>query len=157
MASSAIVLGLAVGPEGNSAPLAREPRERLELVAGQGVKGDKKLGKNPDRAVNLLSEQSYTWFQRSFGRELAMPGGLGEQVVISNAIDPAWLPLGARLQVGEALLEVFSPRKPCDHLAGTLKCGKDSYFVGHVGVMCRVLQGGVVRRGDTVTLLQGNC
>ena len=73
--TEAKVLGLAVGPAGHDTPIYREARNSVNLVEGQGVEGDKKFGLSKGRQVNLLSERSYKWFERNFGRERTMPGG----------------------------------------------------------------------------------
>lgn len=150
--SEAKVIGLAIAPEGG-ARLQREARQSLTFVEGKGVEGDKNFGKRAERGVNLLSQHSYDWFKRSFNRERPSPGGFGEQVVISGEIDPNWLTLRQRIQLGDAILEVTTPRTPCDSFTNAVDGGKISYFVGHVGVMCAVVKGGSATVGDAVRLL----
>jgi MOSC domain-containing protein YiiM len=149
---AAKILHLCIGPEGTPA-LTRQVREEADFVEGKGISGDKKFGKSTSRHVNLITAQSYDWFKRSFGRELKAPGAFGEQVVISDEIDINWLPLGAKLQVGEALLELAKPRQPCMHFASSVDAPGEELFVGHVGIMCRVLKSGKVRVGDKVSAL----
>jgi MOSC domain-containing protein YiiM len=149
--SDAKVVGLSVGPAGAPARLTRESRDELEFIEGKGVVGDKNFGRSPTRHVNLVSRHSYDWFLRSFGRERPMPGGFGEQITISAELDPNWLPLGQRLQVGEAILEVVTPRTPCDSFREAVGADKVSHFVGHVGLMCAVVKSGKARMGDPVT------
>jgi MOSC domain-containing protein YiiM len=147
------VLGLAVGPEGAETPLYREPREAVLLVEGKGIEGDKKFGKSKTRHVNLVSRHSYDWFKQSFGRDRYMPGGFGEQMVISEDIDPNWLKIGQRIRVGEAILQVVTPRTPCEGFTQAVEGAAVSHFVGHVGVMCAVVRGGRARIGDAVSLI----
>ncbi len=150
--SDARVVGLAIAPQGGAA-LQREARQSLTFVEGKGVEGDKNFGKRAERAVNLLSQHSYDWFNRSFNRERPSPGGFGEQVVISGEIDPNWLKLRQRILVGDAILEVSTPRTPCDSFTSAVDGGKVSHFVGHVGVMCAVVKSGQATVGDVVRLL----
>jgi MOSC domain-containing protein YiiM len=148
---SATVVALAVGPPGGAdRPINRERRPRLEFVIGKGVVGDKTFGKSELRQVNLISRLSYEWFERNFGR---VPDTLGEQVLVSRELDPNWLDLGQRLRVGTAILEVTTPRMPCAKFTETVQGGKVSYFVGHVGVLCRVVEGGHATKGDPVELI----
>lgn len=152
--SEAKVLGLALGPkEKRDIPIYREARDSVKLVEGQGVEGDKKFGKTTGREVNLLDKRSYDWFEKNFGRARELPGGLGENIVISEGIDCAWLDLGQRIRIGEAELEVISPRSPCAKFTETVKGPKVSHFVGHVGLMCNVTKSGEVKVGDIATLL----
>lgn len=149
MTATARILHLCIAP-GGGAPLARSPRDEIELIEGKGIAGDRKYGQSKTRNVNLLTHRSYPWFEASFGRKLAPPGAFGEQIVISDEIDLNWLPIGARLRVGEAVLEIAYPREPCLHMAGNLGADKAAYFVGHVGVLCKVIRSGRVRCGDVV-------
>ena len=149
--SEAKVLGLAIGPEGHE-PIHREARESVNLVEGSGVEGDKKFGKSKGRQVNLLSERSYKWFERNFGRERELPGGFGENIVISSELDLAWLDLGQRINIGDAVLEVITPRSPCASFTEAVDGVKVSHFVGHVGWMCAVVKSGAVKVGDTAAL-----
>lgn len=146
------VLGLAIGPESNKTPIYREARDSVQLVEGKGVEGDKKFGTSHGRQVNLLSKRSYDWFERNFGRELSLPGGFGENIVISHELDLAWLDLGQRVQVGGAVLELVTPRAPCAGFTEAVDGVKVSHFVGHVGWMCAVVKGGTINVGDRAML-----
>jgi MOSC domain-containing protein YiiM len=152
MAKTPKILHLCIGPEGTP-DLTRQPRDEIELVEGKGIKGDKKFGKSTSRHVNLLTQASYDWFKQSFKRELKAPGSFGEQVVVSSDLDVNWLPLGTKLQFGEAVLELAKPRAPCMHFATNVDAPSEELFVGHVGIMCRVIKGGKARVGDAVKVL----
>lgn len=152
--TEARVLGLAIGPQAKAdTPIYREARDSVMLVAGKGVEGDKKFGKSAGRQVNLLGKRSYDWFEKNFGRARELPGGLGENVVLSDEIDVVWLDLGQRIQLGGAVLEVVSPRAPCARFTETVEGVRVSNFVGHVGLMCAVLESGEVRIGDSARLI----
>jgi len=150
--AEAKVLGLAIGPEGNDTPIYREARDSVMLVEGKGVEGDKKFGKHLGRQVNLVTRAGYDWFERNFGRSRELPGGLGENIVLSPEIDLNWLDLGQRIRIGEAVLEVVTPRMPCAHFTETVEGVKVSHFVGHVGLMCAVVKSGKVHVGDPAAL-----
>jgi MOSC domain-containing protein YiiM len=149
--SEGVVLGLAIGPEGG-ASLQREARKVVKLVEGKGVEGDKKFGTSHGRQVNLLSQQSYDWFERNFGHELDLPGGFGENIVVSSDLDLSWLDLGQRIAIGEAVIETITPRAPCASFTEAVDGIKISHFVGHVGWMCAVVKGGTVKVGDKAVL-----
>lgn len=150
--TEAKVLGLAIGPEGNTTPIYREARDSVNLVEDKGVEGDKKFGKSHGRQVNLLSQRSYDWFTRNFGRELELPGGFGENIVVSSELDLAWLDLGQRITIGGAVIEVVTPRSPCASFTEAVDGVKVSHFVGHVGWMCSVVKGGPVKVGDKAVI-----
>ncbi|MCC6572631.1 MAG: MOSC domain-containing protein [Planctomycetes bacterium] len=152
MSNAAKVLHLCIAPEGG-APLLRSPQDQVKLVKGKGIEGDRKFGQSKTRQINVITQRSYPWFEQSFGRKLKAPGAFGEQVVISDDIDLNWLPVGTKLSLGEAVIEIAYGREPCLHMAGNLGADKAAYFVGHVGVLCRVIKGGVVRVGDRVEVI----
>jgi MOSC domain-containing protein YiiM len=102
--------------------------------------------------VNLLSQQSYDWFERNFGHELDLPGGFGENIVVSSDLDLSWLDLGQRIAIGEAVIETITPRAPCAGFTEAVDGIKVSHFVGHVGWMCAVVKGGTVKVGDKAVL-----
>ena len=149
--SHGVVVGLAIGPAGGAA-LQREARKSVKLVEGKGVEGDKKFGTSHGRQVNLLSQHSYDWFERNFGRELTLPGGFGENIVVSPDLDLSWLDLGQRIVIGEAVIETITPRAPCGGFTEAVDGIKVSHFVGHVGWMCAVVKGGTVKVGDKAAL-----
>jgi MOSC domain-containing protein YiiM len=146
-----VVVALAVGsPERKDQSLCRERRQRLEFVADKGVVGDKNFGKRELRQVNLISQLSYEWFERNLGH---LPESLGEQVLVSRELDPNWLDLGQRIKVGTAVLEVTTPRMPCARFTKTVGGKEVGHFVGHVGVLCRVVESGHAAEGDPVHLI----
>ncbi|WP_114311924.1 MOSC domain-containing protein [Thermus caldifontis] len=123
-----------------------KPRvETLELVAGFGAKGDRHAGKDPDRAVLVAGLLSY---EKAKGAGIELPfGALGENLLLD--LDPHALPPGARLRVGEALLEFSYVCTVCSSLSQfDLRLPKLLY--GGRGLYARVLEGGLVRVGDPV-------
>ena len=126
-----------------------KPRaEALEPVAGVGAKGDRHAGKDPDRAVLVAGLSAY---EKAQGAGIPLPyGALGENLLLD--LDPHALPPGARLRVGEALLELSQVCPVCKSLSQfDLRLPKLLY--GGRGVYARVLEGGVVRVGDPVLVL----
>lgn len=139
------VLSLHLG----TTPGLPKPRvEALELLAGFGAKGDRHAGKDPDRAVLVAGVAAYERAQMA-GIDLPY-GALGENLLLD--LDPHGLPSGARLRVGEALLELAQICTVCASLSQfDLRLPKLLY--GGRGLYARVLEGGVVRVGDPVQVL----
>ncbi len=135
-------LGLTTG-------LPKPQVEALELLPGHGAKGDRHAGKDPDRALLIAGLPAYEKAKRK-GIDLPY-GALGENLLLD--LDPHALPLGARLKVGEALVELSQVCTVCSSLSQfDLRLPKLLY--GGRGVYARVLVGGWVRVGDLVQVLE---
>ena len=129
----------------------RTPINQAELIAGHGIKGDRKAGRNPKRQLNIMSAAMVQTLKAE-GYKTA-PGELGEQLVI-NGLEVMSLQRGDRLQIGgSAIIEITMPRTPCDWFE--LIQGKTiAETTGRVGVMATVIQGGSIAVGDSVSIVE---
>jgi MOSC domain-containing protein YiiM len=122
----------------------RVPLEQAQLIAGYGIEGDAKGGSG-GRQLNIMTAESLQRLARE-GFHTA-PGQLGEQLIIAG-LDVDSLPSGARVRIGEsACVEVVEPRTGCgrfEQYQGKLR----QEATGRLGVMARVLRGGLIRIGD---------
>lgn len=106
-----------------------------------------------DQAVYVYTTPDYAWWSQELGHEL-VPGTFGENLTITG-LESTQLCIGDRLQVGEVVLEVTSPRIPCVTLATRMG---DPAFVKRFraaerpGLYCRVIQNGFVQQNDPVSL-----
>lgn len=127
----------------------REPLREATLVSGHGIDGDRKAGLNEKRQLNILSLE---WLEglRPLGYRTE-PGSFGEQIIVKG-LPLETLQPGDRLRVGgEALLEITKPRTGCIRLEAA-QGQSNAAFNGQVGMMARVVDGGVVRVGDKVEI-----
>src|SRR5256885_1952453 len=76
----------------------RVPVERANLIAGHGIEGDQKGGRNPTRQLNLLSREWLMGLQPK-GYKVE-PGQFGEQIIIDGLAMESLEP-GVRLQLGD--------------------------------------------------------
>lgn len=119
-----------------------------ELQAGYGLVGDAHAGVS-EREVSLLGLESILRANAEHGIQ-AGPGSFAENLTIEG-MDLLSLRVGDRLRVGPALLEVVQIGKP-------LSAAHTYNFQGvsilpKEGVFCRVLEGGIVSRGDPVEVI----
>lgn len=144
----------------------------IRLLTGLGVEGDAHCGitvkhrsrvaidpSQPNlRQVHLIHAELFDEL-KLVGFDLA-PGDLGENVT-TRGIDLLRLPVGARLQLGDAAsIEITGLRNPCAQIeafwAGLLAAvlGRDTEgrLIRKSGVMAIVLAGGEVRPGDAISL-----
>lgn len=128
----------------------RVPLEAAELVAGHGLRGDRKAGHNANRQVNILSAE---WLAQAAEQGYrTSPGQFGEQLIFAG-LDAAALPSGTRLRLGDAaVLEIVKGRTGCERLEAAQ--GKSIAGLGPIGALARVIEGGAIRVGDSVAVLE---
>ena len=80
-----------------------------------------------------------------------MPGIIRENIT-TDGLNVNSLPIGQQLRVGEARLEVSMVCTPCDQME-TIRPGLRKELWGRRGMLCRVLEGGRIRRGDPIEKL----
>ncbi|MBH0040090.1 MOSC domain-containing protein [Pseudoalteromonas sp. SWN166] len=107
-----------------------------------------------DKAVYAFSQNHYEYWQKALENENLSSGIFGENFTISD-LDEQNIHIGDHIRIGTALLEVSQPRVPCFKLAIALN-NKNSlklftqYY--HTGVYFRVLEQGIAKTGDAVTI-----
>ena len=115
-----------------------------------GIVGDAHAGKW-HRQVSLLSWDKIEAF-RARGAQVR-DGDFGENLVVSG-IDFRALPIGTRFQCNDVVLELTQIGKECHHGCQIFqKMGE--CIMPHEGVFTRVLHGGTISVGDTLTVLEG--
>jgi molybdenum cofactor synthesis domain-containing protein len=125
----------------------KAPQASIRLLAEHGVEGDAHAGPW-HRQVSLLANESVEKM-RAQGLDVA-PGAFGENVT-TEGIVVYQLPVGTRLRLGEALVEVTQIGKVChDRCAIYYQAG--DCVMPREGIFVRVLEGGEVRPGDAITV-----
>jgi MOSC domain-containing protein YiiM len=79
------------------------------------------------------------------------PGIIRENIT-TDGLNVNSLQNGQVLRIGEARLEVSAVCTPCDQMEA-IRPGLRKELWGRRGMMCRVLDGGVIRRGDSIEKL----
>ena len=117
------------------------------LRENHGLENDAHAGSG-HRQVSLLSLEKIVDFQKRGA--LVSYGDFGENLVVSG-LDLAGLPVGTRLGLGDALLEITQIGKEC-HSRCAIYHSMGECIMPTQGVFARVLRGGEVRAGDTMEL-----
>lgn len=76
------------------------------------------------------------------------PGTIRENIT-TQGINVNGLQPGARLRIGDLLLQVAMPCTPCS-LMDKIREGLRKEIRGRRGVLCRVVRGGIIRQGDAI-------
>jgi MOSC domain-containing protein YiiM len=137
----ATVAGLFVSPGRGSG--VSEPRERVLAIESQGIEGCAHA--NPPRREVLLASKEHL---DTVGVE---PGAIRENVTVEGADVHAW-PVGQRVRVGGALLEITMVCDPCQRM-DDLRAGLRAEIDGKRGMLAHIVEGGEIALGDPIELL----
>lgn len=124
----------------------RVATERVELIAGHGIDGDKKAGKNPERHLNIMSREVLDQLAAE-GYDVA-PGQMGEQIIVSG-LDVNALQAGNLIHLGGAVAKVSKPHTGCAKFK-TVQGHDPSEAAGRLGIMATVVASGSITVGDPV-------
>ena len=124
----------------------RFPMEELasaEAIENKGLKGciHGRLGSK--RQILLMDIETL----EEFG---IMPGAVKENLT-TRGINFQELQPGERLKIGGATLEITIPCDPCSRM-DEIRAGLEQELRGQRGWLCRVVEGGKIRRGDRIEL-----
>ena len=146
MSTSARVTAVNISRE-KGTPKREVPEIRLRLR--HGIVGDAHAG-DWHRQISLLAQESVN---RMRGLGVDLPPGIFAENINTEGICLTALPVGTRLQIGEAVVEVTQIGKECHsdcairRLAGTCVMPTEGSFA-------IVVQEGTVRKGDPITILE---
>lgn len=153
---------------------SKRSRQSIRLIAGLGVEGDthagvtvqhlSRIAKDPTvpnlRQVHLIHAELFDELaDKGF---TVTPGQLGENIT-TRGIDLLALSRGTRLRLGnEAVIEITGLRNPCHQINGIapglmdamLDRAADGSLVRKCGVMAVVVEGGEVRVGDQLAVVE---
>ncbi len=124
----------------------KEPVDRIVLIQNHGVKGDAHAGAW-HRQVSFLAAESIARVQEA-GLNVSF-GDFAENIA-TEGIDWQSIPVGTRFRLGEsALVEVTQIGKEC-HTRCAIYYQAGDCIMPKEGVFARVLEGGVLKRGDPI-------
>jgi MOSC domain-containing protein YiiM len=129
--------------------LFRAPQRRLPMgeiaevraVENSGLEGCAHARTDSPRQVLLVDSETLELME-------LQPGIIRENIT-TRGINVNGLPAGQRLRIGDAELEVSLPCSPCD-LLEKIRPGLRRELRGRRGMLCRVIAGGTIRRGDPI-------
>ncbi|WP_345988355.1 MOSC domain-containing protein [Sulfurimonas sp. HSL1-2] len=126
----------------------RHEYEEIE-IDDQGILGDKYYGKNLNRTILITSEEASYVMAAAEG--ITMPyGSLGENIVID--INPYHLQPGQQLQIGDTVVAITQNCTLCSSL-GKVDERLPELLKNDRGIFAKTVQGGKIKKGDTVTIL----
>ncbi|KAE8766029.1 MOSC domain-containing protein [Georgenia thermotolerans] len=128
--------------------------DRVEVVAGKGIVGDRFFGKaaHMDAAVTLLAVEGLEAMAAELGTAAFDPLLTRRNVVLRGAQLPPLLGEEFALESGESSVRLRAgrPANPCAWMDQVLAPGAHAAMRGRGGVRCRPLSDGVLHRGPAV-------
>lgn len=130
--------------------IQKHPVPEVTLLPDHGIVGDAHAG-NWHRQVSLLGEESVQKVQAKIAFPLK-PGDFAENI-LTRGICLYALPVGTKLRLGaEAVGEVTQIGKECHNDCAIRKAAGDC-VMPREGIFVRILRGGTLRPGDTLSVL----
>ncbi len=127
----------------------RQPMQEVEEVAAVVKRGLERCihGRPASRRQVLLMDLETL-------EELGIPPGAVKENITTQGLRVQGLKPGQCLRVGEALFEVTLPCEPCYRM-DEIRPGLQESLRGRRGMLCLVVEGGRIRRGDGIEVLDG--
>lgn len=136
--------------------------DRATVDAADGLEGDRwRDGKrNPDTPISLMSAHVV----RTIAPDHQLVPDAGDNLLVDLDLSAAALPVGARLRIGETVLEITpEPHTGCKKFHARFGSAalrwvnhrdhRDEHLRGRYA---RVVQGGTITRGDVITRLDAD-
>ena len=121
----------------------RPMREAEEVLAvpDRGLEGCRHGRPGNRRQVLLVESETLD--------ALGLSPGQVKENITTRGVRLSELAEGRRLSIGQAVLEVTGPCQPCSQM-DEIRMGLQQELLGRRGVLCRVVEGGRIRRGDAI-------
>lgn len=141
-----VLHSICISPERGQ--LKKEVSE-ARLIADYGIENDGHAG-NWERQVTCLNYASVQKVNQEKGLNVG-PGGFAENLLIEG-IDLLQVRVGGQLRIGEDVILQVSQIGKEDHPSVVTRSLGVS-LLPYEGLFCRVIQGGIIRPGDTVEVI----
>ena len=127
--------------------------ESAEVVAGQGLVGDRMAGLGiPGSHLTLIAAEGIEAMVDETG--IPLQPHQTRRNILTRGIDVPAL-VGRQFRVGEAVCYGVRECNPCNHLESLTYPGVRAGLSGRGGLRADVVSGGVIRVGDAITVLAG--
>jgi MOSC domain-containing protein YiiM len=126
-----------------------EARDAVEIRADFGLAGDRHAAPGARGQVTIVSAEELAAAAAKLGAPIP-PGSTRRNVTVAGV--ELTRAKGAVVRLGRAAVEITGPAEPCDVMERSIGPGAKAALVGLAGVRARVLEGGVLRTGDAVTV-----
>ena len=138
--------------------IARKEVEGSIRLSKDGLDGDQvadtKNHGGPDKALHLYPYEHYQYWRNKLGAHqlLDQAGAFGENISALGLCEDK-VKIGDRFAIGQSIIEISHGRQPCwkiEHHFDRKNMVVDILRNGNCGIYFRVLQEGVITKGDTI-------
>src|SRR4029077_18147223 len=129
--------------------LFRAPQRRLAMVEIEEIRALQDSGLAGCAHARTGSPRQVLLMDTETLELMDLQPGIIRENITTRGINVNGLPVGERLRIGEAQLEVSVVCNPCD-LLEKIRAGLRRELRGRRGMLCRVIAGGMIRRGDNI-------
>lgn len=145
-----------LGPDGTPSGIFKEPINGAMHITLEGLvedhQADRRYHGGPEKAVHQYPADNYPVLRRQFPdrAKAFVPGVFGENLSTTGMTEHD-VAIGDVFEVGEAVLQITQPRRPCWKINTRLELPELSRFVHdacRTGWYYRVLREGRIRAGD---------
>ncbi len=119
--------------------------DEAEAVANRGLAGCAHAQPGGLRQVLLMDLETL--------EALGLRPGETKENITTRGLDVRGLRPGQRIRIGAALVEITVPCEPCRRMEA-IRSGLKCELRGRRGMLCRVVQGGRIRTGDPIVVLE---
>lgn len=129
--------------------MMKHPAESIELKIKHGIVGDAHAG-DWHRQVSLLANESVDKMREKFPN---IPIGAFAENILTEGIEVCKLPIGTKLKIGGALLQVTQIGKEC-HADCAIRKQVGDCVMPREGIFAIVLEEGTIKAGDEITVTE---
>jgi len=122
-----------------------EELPEVMAVEDVGLEGCAHARPKGKRQVLLMDRETLELF--------GLAPGIVRENVTTEGLDVNGLAIGERLRIGEVELQVSAPCGPCEQIEA-LRPGLQAAMEGKRGTLCKVVRGGMLRRGDEIVVIR---
>jgi MOSC domain-containing protein YiiM len=132
--------------------------EEIEIVAGKGIRDEPRYfgklsrhtGKPSRRQVSLMEREQISEHAATLGLQTIAPGAVRANIETLgiNLVDL----IGRQVQIGDAILFFYEPRKPCQQMDDLCQGLRALMENNRQGVMAEAVRSGRIRVGDRITI-----
>jgi len=138
----------------------KKPSPEGILLSSDGVRGDTignpKVHGDAQKAAYLFSQDEYGYWQHQYPDLDWGHGMFGENLTVER-LDETSLMMGSTYKIGEARVQITTPREPCFKLGirfGDQEIVQKFISRGYPGSYVSVIKPGWIRPGDPMELLE---